>query len=96
MQTYTDGRMTSAANYDSAAAQLASTTITYDSLGRQSTITDSRTGATTLGYYDNDALESTTAPDPDGAGSLGTLLTQYLYDVMGRQTQVILPDATSV
>ncbi|MEO0511174.1 MAG: RHS repeat-associated core domain-containing protein [Verrucomicrobiota bacterium] len=95
IQTYTDGRMSGTASYDSAGVLLASNGITYDNLGRQSTITDSRTGTTTLAYYDNDALESTTAPDPDGAGSLGTLLTQYLYDVMGRQTQVIHPDATS-
>lgn len=47
-------------------------------------------------YYDNDALASVIAPDPDGTGSLGVLETTYIYDDLGRQTQTILPDANSI
>ena len=110
VQTYTDGRMSDTTSYDSTGAQLASTTILFDALGRQEYITDSRTGTTQITYYDNDAVASRIAPDPDGDtldtqgsvvqhpdgdGTHDPLETTFIYDDMGRQTQVILPDATS-
>ena len=88
------GRLGSATSFDNTGAQIASTTYTYDDLGRTETATDARNGATTITYYVDDRLKSSTTPDPDGAGPEVPRTTTISYDIAGRRQSTTLPDHT--
>lgn len=84
------GRLISATRYDSTGAQLGQVTYGYDAHGRQNTVTDARTGTTTLYFNDADQVSGIVTPAP-GAGQSGQVTTNY-FDSMGRVWKTVLPD----
>ena len=68
-----------------------STDFTYDVAGNLLTETDALGNVTSYSYDGLYRLTSTTRPDPDGGGSQIAAVTQYEYDLLGRQTAVIDP-----
>ena len=80
---YQNGQISSATQYGSDNAQIASTTYNYDPHGRLNTQTNARSGATTFNYDNADRTTSVSA---------GGQTTSYSYDGLGRQTRVTLPD----
>jgi len=95
--SYLSGRPSSVTRYaNDGYTQLASTSYTYDTYGRQYTITDLRSGTTTYTYNDADQIETVTTPDPDGAGGPASAqVTTTYYDTSLRATNVVNPDSTS-
>ncbi|MDR3574548.1 MAG: RHS repeat-associated core domain-containing protein [Anaerolineaceae bacterium] len=85
---YSYGRLQSTARYDSINTQLSSLNYTYDSHGRQATVTDARNGATTYGYNDADQVTSVAAPLSE--------TTTTAYDTMLRPYSVTQPDSTTI
>lgn len=65
----------------------------YDTVNRQLKvgITDSRNNTTTYVLDSLNRLTSLTSADPDGAGSLTSLITTYAYDKVGNLTQITYP-----
>jgi RHS repeat-associated protein len=91
VDVYADGRLSSVENRDSASGSgnlVSSTGYGYDSLGRLSTQTDSRTGAVTF----NSRTESGNLLQETDAGSRVTL---HAYDAMGRKTLVNAKNGTA-
>lgn len=88
ISVYSYGRLISSTRYDSSAAQIGSTSYSYDTHGRQYQVTDARNGATTYGY--NNADQVTTVAAPMGQA------TTTLYDTMLRPYNVQQPDGTTV
>ena len=93
---YQGGQLDAITQYDADDTQLGQVTYTYDAHGRQATITDARTGATTFTYTDADQVVTVTSPDPDDAGPQSAQTTSYTYDSRGRTSQVTLPDGGDV
>jgi RHS repeat-associated protein len=91
---YQNGRVASFTRYDSGSSQIGKTTYGYDAHGRQNTVTDARTGTTTYTFNNADQILSNTTPPP-GTGANAQTTTTY-FDAMGRATNVIQPDGTSV
>jgi RHS repeat-associated protein len=83
ISAYQNDRLISVVRKDALGSQLSSLSYAYDSHGRQQTVTDARTGATTYTYDDGDRLISVS-----GNGQT----TAYGHDSMGRQTSITLPD----
>ena len=83
------GTNVSSTAFDSNGAQLGRTTYGYDAQGRQSRITDARTGTTTFTFDNADQITSTVTPAP-------TQTTTNYFDSMGRVWKTTLPDNTSV
>ena len=81
------GRVTSVTRYDAGSVQLSAVSYQYDAAGRQTTVTDARTGATTTTY--NNADQPTVL-------SVGGQTTTYQYDNLGRVTTTTLPDSAQV
>jgi RHS repeat-associated protein len=90
---YADGQLKTVTRKDSAGNQLSQTTHTYDSHGRQKTVTDARNGTTTYTYA-NEQVASVTTPTP-GTGQ-GPQTTTYGYDALGRRKSIALPDGGGV
>ena len=90
VQTYTDGRLAKTETFDNSATpvSIASTSYGYDTLGRTSSTTDSRTGVTTTAYL------STTADVPTNVTDPGSRTTAYTYDTRGRTITIDAPDTT--
>jgi len=85
--THTGGRLekTQQRTNESTPAVITETTYGYDTVGRQETVTDKRTGLSTTAYinlYTDTANSITTAGDT----------TSYAYDHRGRRTLVNQPD----
>jgi RHS repeat-associated protein len=93
-RVYTQGRLTTVREKDSAGAQVSSVTYAYDPHGRLSSQTDARNGATSFTYYDSDSLQSTLAPVL-GNGEPRQVTTSY-YDSTGRNNGQLLPDGSTV
>ena len=80
--------------YDSGGSQVGKTSFGYDAHGRQNTVTDARTGTTSYAFNDADQVVSVTTPAPGTIGSAQTTATYF--DAMGRATNIIQADGTSV
>jgi YD repeat-containing protein len=91
---YQNGRLISVTRKDSNSVEVAKTTFGYDAHGRRSTSTDSRNGTTTFTYNNGDQVVTVTSPAPGGLGSAQTSATYY--DAMGRATNIVQADGTSV
>jgi YD repeat-containing protein len=91
---YQNGRPASVTRYNSGASSIGQTTYGYDVHGRRSTVTDARTGTTTYSYNNADQIVSVTTPPP-GTGAGAQTATTY-FDAMGRATNIVQPDGTSV
>jgi RHS repeat-associated protein len=92
--TYLYGRLQSVARKDPSRNQLSATTYSYDSHGRQQTVTDARNGATTYAYNNADQVISVATPVPGPGYAAQTTLTYY--DSSLRATNLVQPDGTSV
>jgi RHS repeat-associated protein len=68
------------------------TTYTYDSAGRQSTVTDVNGGTTTTTYTPAGRVFQVTAPLGGVTGDVGGGVTTTVYDAAGRVFQVTDPD----
>ncbi|WP_129589686.1 RHS repeat domain-containing protein [Rubritalea profundi] len=90
VQTYTSGRLAKTETFDNSATpvSIASTSYGYDTLGRTSSTTDSRTGVTTTAYL------TTTADVPTNVTDPGSRTTAYTYDTRGRTITIDAPDTT--
>jgi RHS repeat-associated protein len=88
---FQNGRVTGVTNKVGATV-LSSSTITYDSVGRQSTVTDARGVVSTMSYNNGD-LVTTNVVSGSGGLSQSTIFT---YDTMGRRFTTILPDGGAV
>ncbi len=94
VQTYLDGQLQSVARYTAGGQeQIAGTSYSYDAHGRQATVTDTATSRVTTFYY-NAADQVVT--NVVSATGLADQVTVYAYDALGRLTNTVLPDATSV
>ncbi|MFT5854814.1 MAG: YD repeat-containing protein, partial [Verrucomicrobiales bacterium] len=89
------GRLRSITSFDNTGTPTTGTTYDYDDLGRASTVTDARNGPTTITYYADDRVKSTTTPDPDDADPGTGRTTSLSYDTAGRRKTITLPDHTS-
>jgi RHS repeat-associated protein len=87
---YTNGRLMSVTQKDSAGTQIGKTSYAYDPHGRVNQTTDARNGTTTVTFNSADQVLTTTTPLP-GNGS-PVQVTSTTYDLMGRTTQTTLPD----
>jgi len=65
--------------------------LAYDNLGRVTTQTDPRSKETTYAYDDANRTLTTTQPDPDGAGSLGSPVTVQTFDARGLLISLVDP-----
>jgi len=94
LATYTSGRLTSVVRKDSLGNQIAATTYTFDPHGRQLTVSDARSGATTYGYNAADQVATVTTPVP----SVGQApqITRTYYNKLLQATNVVQPDGSSV
>lgn len=89
--TYSEGRLEKQEFFDNQTTPvlISSVSYNYDDFGRTETEVDSRTGTTTInGHFENGAVTSVTTKG-------GADTTSYDYDVMGRVTQVTLPDSST-
>jgi RHS repeat-associated protein len=94
LATYYMGRLTSTVRKDGLGTILSSTTYTYDSHGRQASVVDARSGATTYAYNAADLMASVTTPAPSFAA--GPQTTRTWYNKMLQATNVVQPDGSSV
>jgi RHS repeat-associated protein len=94
VSVYQNDLLASVTSKDSAGNQIGQVTYGYDAHGRQTTVTDTRNGATTYFYNNADQISGTTTPSPDGVQS-GEVTTNY-FESMGRIWKTTLPDNTSV
>jgi RHS repeat-associated protein len=100
VEQYADGLLVTSQYLDNADNVVSSTGYTFDPIGRVLTSTDSRTGTTS--YDENgDGVPEMTASgniryvrEPSVAGS-EVRVTRFIYDLLGRTTQTILPDGSS-
>jgi RHS repeat-associated protein len=94
ISTLQNGRLVSVVQKDALGSQISATTYGYDHHGRQGTITDARSGATTYEYNSADLVTAVTTPTP-GSGGLPQRTATY-YDKKLQATNVLNPDGTSV
>jgi YD repeat-containing protein len=88
------GRLMSVVRYDGNGAQLSQTTYGYDGQGRQTMVTDARSGTSYSFYNAADQVTASLTPSPDGVQP--GQLTTNIFDSLGRVIQTILPDNTVV
>ena len=95
---FQDGQLTSETLSHANLGTLSSTTYAYNPLGRLISSTDANSLITTYAYYTSGLLHTLTTPDPDatltGPG-YDPQTTTYLYDNMGRVTEIQHPDGQS-
>ena len=84
------GRTISSSRYDANGNQISKATFGYDAHGRQNIQMDARTGARTYTFTASDKVASVTTPIPGVGQSAQT--TTYLFDSMGRATNIVRPD----
>lgn len=97
VSAYSYGRLVSVTRYDNSGTpgnQVTRTTYSYDSHGRQSSVTDARNGATTYTYANSDQLATLTTPPPGNGQAPQTTTT--LYNTSLRAWKVTYPDGTSI
>ncbi len=87
---FSTGRLISVQVTNANLGSLRSTTYGYDAHGRQTLVTDARTGTTTNVFANADQLTDVFTPSPGGGQA--SLRTQYHYDAAGRLDQVTRPD----
>ncbi|HWB05279.1 MAG TPA: RHS repeat-associated core domain-containing protein [Verrucomicrobiales bacterium] len=95
IRTFAGGRLASTEQKDTAGTVISSSSVLYDAHGRVYSTTDPRSGVTLYTYYDDDAVETVTTPDPDGAGPLSPQVTTTTYTNRGQTDVVTLPDGTT-
>jgi RHS repeat-associated protein len=88
---YRLGRLESATSYGFGGQRISHASHGYDEHGRVSSISDLRTGTTTITYYNDDQVKTVTAPDPEGNGQL---TTAHQYNAAGLLEKRSLPDGT--
>ncbi len=87
---FQEGRLLSTTRRDSTWAQLGQTTYGYDAHGRQTLVTDARTGTITNGFDNADRVISTATPAP--ATGQASLVTTMVYNNMGQVATNTAPD----
>jgi RHS repeat-associated protein len=85
---FQNGRMISSTLQKTGVGILNSATFTYDSHGRQKTITDALGKVTSFTYNELDQTQSIAVTGPGGLSQT----TSFEYDSMGRRSKSILPD----
>ncbi len=71
------------------------TRFTTDRFGKLKSFTDAAGKVTTYQRDADGLVTQMTTPDPDGAGPLTALTTQYEYDSRGNRTKITLPDGST-
>lgn len=94
IQLYADGRLANVGSYTSDDVLIQSLSYAYDEFGRQSEVTDARTGTTSYTYFADGQVDTITAPDPEQA--TGELTTSHLYNDRGLLQTRTLPDLSTV
>jgi RHS repeat-associated protein len=93
LSTYYQGRLIQQVLKNPAGDPLSTTSFGYDDHGRQSTVTDGRTGTVTTTFYNNaDQVSGTVVV----ASGLSPQVTTNYFDNMGRVWKTTLADGTSV
>lgn len=91
---YAAGQVVSVYQYDKNASQIGGTTLAYDNLLRQWKTTDARNGSSYVAFDNRDRITAIT--NPPAAVGQSSLVAQTYYDSMGRATNVVQPDGTSL
>jgi len=88
------GRVVSGTRYSSNGTVVATSTHSYDAHGRQSAVTDGRSGTSTITYNAADLVVSTTSPPPGNGQSALTSGTEY--DSSLRAWRITHPEGATV
>jgi len=94
LSTNLNGRLVSVTRRDALGSQLSAVSFGYDVHGRQATVTDARTGTSSVTYTVADQTATITTPVPASGQSAQT--TTNFYDSLGRVWKTTLADGTSV
>jgi len=94
ISAYSNGRLVSVTRKDSGNNQIFKTTYGYDAHGRQSSLTDARSGTTSYSFNSADQVATLTTPAP-GTGQAAQTTTTYFNNML-QATNVVQPDGTSV
>lgn len=92
LEEYTNGRLFQTTFKDNAGAQVARTTLAYDSFGRVKSSTDARTGTTDFESYPDGSLWKVISPHKSNGTARDTII--FARDGLGRETAVTLPDGS--
>jgi RHS repeat-associated protein len=94
VSVYQNDLLQSTTSRDAAGNQLSAVSYGYDAHGRQTTVTDVRTGTAVLTFNDADGISSVTSPSPDGIQP--PQVSVNYFDSMGRVWRAVQTDNTSV
>jgi RHS repeat-associated protein len=94
IRSFQNGRLASVTRQDANGVSLGGTTYAYDPHGRQASVTDARTGATSYTHNNADQAVTVTTPIP-GAGYSAQTTTTF-YNTLGQPWKVTQPDGTSL